>query len=224
MALKDVVERILNKVGKTKTALAKEMGISPQSLNSIFSKANPRQDTISKLAQVLGVPPAELLDGNASTDTPGKIRLVPVYESITAGPGEDEFSGKQVAALPFEEGTIHPQTFGLVVSGDSMMGPEAWIKPGDWVIFEPWNNGHFPDGEIGCICVETWPSCVCKRVRYSPSGGFLLCSDNPQYQVLTVDPELAVTIRGIFVGSWTPSKRKTKRVEAPTAPYRVKKK
>jgi len=51
-----ILKQIIERSGIRTNAFAEKMGISPQSLNSVFNSSDVKSGTIEKVASVLGVP------------------------------------------------------------------------------------------------------------------------------------------------------------------------
>lgn len=54
------LKQIIERSGIRTNAFAEKMGISPQSLNSVFNSADVKSGTIEKVAEVMGVPIATM--------------------------------------------------------------------------------------------------------------------------------------------------------------------
>lgn len=86
----ELIHRLREMKGWSQSKLAQKAGIDAKTLSSVLNGKPYREDTISRIAEALGVTPGELLDG---------------YASSTAGvevPTEPRFEVKLVLSIPFE--------------------------------------------------------------------------------------------------------------------------
>lgn len=137
-------------------------------------------------------------------------RKIPIYSSVIAGSGEHSVVTGELEdeiTLPSE---LRDGAWGLVVVGDSMNGPESWLSPGDYAIFEPINGEDPGPNEVLLLCVEGWESCAVKRFRKEPSGQVVLISDNPAYPPILISSGTGIRVLGTFAGSWRPAKRRAR--------------
>lgn len=182
-------------IGMTQEELAKAVGVSKASISRWESGdiSNMRRDRIQKLADALRVSPLALLveetdglQGIEQTETTPEesnigavfeenIRMIPVYESVSAGFGahaEDMI----VDFCPFIIASEHEaaETIAIRVSGDSM-SPK--IEDGD--IIQVHKQDTVDNGDIAVILIDGDEGVV-KRVLFGKNW-VELQSINPNY-------------------------------------------
>lgn len=196
-------------IGMTQEELAKAVGVSKASISRWESGdiSNMRRDRIQKLADALRVSPLALLveetdglQGIEQTETTPEesnigavfeenIRMIPVYESVSAGFGahaEDMI----VDFCPFIIASEHEaaETIAIRVSGDSM-SPK--IEDGD--IIRVHRQDTVDSGSIGVVLLDGEEGLV-KRIMFGDN--FIeLVSINPYYPPLRFVGEDMMRIR-----------------------------
>lgn len=157
--------------------LESKTGISKATLNRYANGGKLRMDKAERIADALGVTPADLLGwneelpSNAIPNDPSGMR--PVLGKIPAGNpmlATEEIVGYEPVSVPDPE-----QTFWLRVVGDSMIG--AGIHPGDYVLIrqQTWAE----NGQI-VACRVNGDEATLKR--YSKQGDIILLSpENSSY-------------------------------------------
>lgn len=203
--------------GMSVVEVASRVPVSPQALHAYFrGTKTPALGTVVRIAEVLGLPVAHLLDGQpdsvreeaAQTQLdralhrarreqaalqPGVIDL-PVLGHIRAGPMsqiEQRDEGVLCLPEPFADGAH----YALRIEGDSM---EPTLREGEYVAVRRQHVAE--DGDIVVARVES--ELVLKRLRRSPHG-ITLQSDNPAYAAIPI-PEDQLQIEGVVMCSWRP--------------------
>lgn len=156
-----------------------------------------RHERITKLAEVLGVSPAELM-GLDPVPVPVRIKRIPVLGTIPAGvPMEAIQDIIDWEEIPEAMCTGGKEYFGLRVKGDSM-NPD--YLDGDIVIVQ-----KSPCCESGDICVVyvNGYDATLKKVKLGDDGSITLQPRNPEYAPRTYSPDevasLPVAIAGVVV-------------------------
>ncbi len=134
MSWKDRVKKARKEKGLTLEDVAKLVGVSTSTVFKIEQGElkNVNADFAEKMANVLGIPVDEFMEGVAEkTPKPKKAsRVIPVYEHV--GCGVPAFgSDDAVDYITFEGGNDSEEYFGLIAQGDSM---EPMISSGDTLI------------------------------------------------------------------------------------------
>lgn len=159
---------------------AKLVGLSRSAVGMYESgKRRPDYETLEKLADFFNVDMDYLLGRrNVSTDIsslkniiPIEKRMVPIIGQIAAG--KPILADEHIEAyLPCEAG-VHAD-FGLIVSGDSMIGAD--IHDGDVVFIR--SQPIVDDGQIAAVRIDD--DATLKRFYKNPDGCTLV-SMNPKY-------------------------------------------
>ena len=149
--------------------VAKALGLSSGSVTKWKNGATPNDTTLKKIADYFGVPvsaltedsPSPSLRGNAIILDPSKTRMIPVYESVSAGFG----AVAQNLILEYMPIYIHSdseagETICIKVTGDSM-SPE--IENGD--IIQVHKQPSVDSGSIAVVLVDGEEALV-KKVIY----------------------------------------------------------
>lgn len=179
----EIFVKLLKEHGTTAAQVAKDTGIS-QSTLSEWKHGNyqPKADKIKKIADYFGVSVAYLMgenketDGNAIFLSNKKIRMVPLYESVSAGFGVLA-NDMIVYYIPlFISSDIETsETLCIKVQGNSMY-PK--IEDGD--IVQVQKVASVDSGKIAVVLIDDDDGLV-KRVVYGPDW-IELQSINPEYQ------------------------------------------
>ncbi len=177
---------LCNKNNTTPTAVANALGIAIGSITKWKNGAVPRDTTLKKIADYFGVPvsaltedsPAPEIKSNAIILDPAKTRMIPVYESVSAGFGVVA----QNLILEYMPIYIHSdseanETICIMVTGDSM-SPN--IENGD--IIQVHKQSSVDSGSIAVVLVDGDEALV-KKVIYG-SNFVELHSFNPEYKTL----------------------------------------
>lgn len=190
----DVLVKLCNERGTSPSAVANAIGLGNSAAVRWKKGSIPQDRTLTKLAEYFGVSvktltdteiPLTKLSGNVnnvsdmlealSQDT---LRLIPVYESISAGFGalaRDEV----VSRVPcfIRSDTEAEETLGIVVHGDSMY-PK--IEDGDTIIVH--KQTSVDSGTLAAVMVDGDEGYV-KRVEYGADWIHLI-SINPMYPIM----------------------------------------
>lgn len=180
-------------IGMTQEELAKAVGVSKASISRWESGdiSNMRRDRIQKLADALHVSPLELLDeeteglrdvddatpqpSNIASVLPGTFRMIPVFESVSAGIGT--YADDQIVDyIPFRivSESEAEETIAIRVTGDSM---HPRIEDGD--IIQVHKQDTVDNGDIAVILIDG-DEAVVKRVLFGRNW-IELQSINPSY-------------------------------------------
>ena len=160
---------------------------------------NIKRSVIQKMSDILKCTPAYLMgwDDSPEPSTPTRTVRIPVYGSVSAGPGcfaEGNIEG--FVEIP-EDMAKHGEFFGLKVRGDSM---EPDIKEGDVVIVK--KQDDLPSEGKTVVAIVNGDEGFCKRLaKYAEGLG--LVSNNPSYMPKYYSSEevrnLPVKIIGVVV-------------------------
>lgn len=151
------------------------------------TKGTPNRATISAIASYFNVPVSFFDDDTEEENTAGKpdavfdyqnVRLVPVYESVSAGFGALA-RNDVITRVPctFRTDNEATETIGIKVHGDSMY-PK--IEDGDIVIVH--KQTSIDSGTLGVVIVDGDEGYV-KRIEYGDDW-ICLHSINPMYPVM----------------------------------------
>ena len=171
----------LDKKGIDRNELCTALNLKYSTVSEWFQgNKYPRIDKIEMLANYFGVKKSDLIEkpieSNISSVLPQEnIRMIPVYESVSAGFGAyaDNYITEYIP-LYIENDEEAENTMCIKVSGNSMY-PK--IEDGDWiqVLRQDWCN----DGQIAVVLIDGEDSVV-KRVEYDQDT-ITLFSINPEY-------------------------------------------
>lgn len=135
--LGDKIKQICKEKGIQQKEIAKALNVANQTVSMwVRNNREPDIETIKKIASALGVPVSELIgeptaEPNADPCQPGCVRMIPVFESVSAGFGVGAVD-RILAYTPIyiESDTEAAETICVQVRGDSMY-PK--IEDGDMV-------------------------------------------------------------------------------------------
>jgi len=196
--------------------VAARVPVSPQALHAYFAGTKtPALATVVRIAEVLGVPVARLLEGQPESvreeaaqsqidralhrsrqqaePIPGVVDL-PVLGYIRAGP-MSEIEQQDEGTLRLPDAFADHADYALRIEGDSM---EPTLREGEYVALRRQHVADDGDIVIARIASEL----VLKRLRRSPHG-ITLQSDNPAYAAIPVS-EGDLAIEGVVMCSWRP--------------------
>lgn len=180
------MKQVMNEKGITQAELSKRTGIRASSISDYLNnRYEPKQDKIYLIAEALSVNPGWLSgrdDSSAIPKTdpftlknivPIERCMVPIIGQIAAG--KPILADEHIEAfLPCDTG-VHAD-FGLIVSGDSMIGAD--IHDGDVVFIR--SQPIVDDGQIAAVRIDD--DATLKRFYKNPDGdGCTLVSMNPKY-------------------------------------------
>lgn len=165
----------LKRYGKTQKEICKDLGFKEMTFSDwVNAKTYPRIDKIEKMANYFHVQKADLVEEKRKplkNIVPIERRMVPIIGQIAAG--KPILADEHIEAfLPCDTG-VHAD-FGLIVSGDSMIGAD--IHDGDVVFIR--SQPVVDDGQIAAVRIDD--DATLKRFYKNPDGCTLV-SMNPQY-------------------------------------------
>ena len=165
----------LKRYGKTQKEICKDLGFKEMTFSDwVNAKTYPRIDKIEKMANYFHVQKADLVEEKRKplkNIVPIERRMVPIIGQIAAG--KPILADEHIEAfLPCDTG-VHAD-FGLIVSGDSMIGAE--IHDGDVVFIR--SQPIVDDGQIAAVRIDD--DATLKRFYKNPDGCTLV-SMNPKY-------------------------------------------
>lgn len=174
---------LCNKNNTTPNAVCLALGLSPAAATKWRAGAVPRETTLLKIANHFGVTVDYLLGkenapdikSNAIILDPAKTRMIPVYESVSAGFG----TLAQDLIIEYMPLYIHSDleardTICIKVKGDSM-SPD--IEDGD--IIQVYKTAEVENGDVAVVLVDGEEALV-KKFYYGTSS-IELHSINPAY-------------------------------------------
>lgn len=165
----------LKRYGKTQKEICKDLGFKEMTFSDwVNAKTYPRIDKIEKMANYFHVQKADLVEEKRKplkNIVPIEKRMVPIIGQIAAG--KPILADEHIEAfLPCDTG-VHAD-FGLIVSGDSMIGAD--IHDGDVVFIR--SQPIVDDGQIAAVRIDD--DATLKRFYKNPDGCTLV-SMNPKY-------------------------------------------
>lgn len=182
---------LCNKNGITPNAVCLALGLSPAAATKWRSGAVPRDTTLLKIAEYFGVTVDHLLGNSESPkpDTeiksnavildPAKTRMIPVFESVSAGFGTlaQDLILEYMPIYISSESEAH-DTICIRVKGDSM-SPD--IEDGD--IIQVYKTSDVDNGNVAVVLVDGEEALV-KKVFFGMAS-VELHSINPAYPPIT---------------------------------------
>ena len=189
----------LKRYGKTQKEICKDLGFKEMTFSDwVNAKTYPRIDKIEKMANYFHVQKADLVEEKRKplkNSVPIERRMVPIIGQIAAG--KPILADEHIEAfLPCDTG-VHAD-FGLVVSGDSMIGAD--IHDGDVVFIR--SQPIVDDGQIAAVRIDD--DATLKRFYKNPDGCTLV-SMNPQYppMIFNSDNCDSIQIIGLAVAKYS---------------------
>lgn len=189
----------LKKYGKTQKEICKDLGFKEMTFSDwVNAKTYPRIDKIEKIANYFHVQKADLIEEKRKplkNIVPIERCMVPIIGQIAAG--KPILADEHIEAfLPCDTG-VHAD-FGLVVSGDSMIGAD--IHDGDVVFIR--SQPIVDDGQIAAVRIDD--DATLKRFYKNPDGCTLV-SMNPQYppMIFNSDNCDSIQIIGLAVAKYS---------------------
>ena len=195
----DMLERAKIALGvDTDRAFAMKLDLKPTTISGYKSRGGtvPLEQCI-KISEMTNVDLNWLITGKGtapdgkSTISPDDYIKIPVYDiQAAAGNGhhnELEIIIDEIWVSPewlHKEGLYPKDLFCVEVRGDSMAHPPSMIMPNDKVLINSakmWDDGVF--------LVRVGGALRLKRLQWLADGRVSLISDNPAYQVETIDPD-----------------------------------
>ena len=209
--------KLCNNIGKSPNAVAKELSLSSGSVTSWKNGRVPHHSTLLKLATYFNISvdhllsdtpaPHEIIRGNAHILDPAKTRMIPVYESVSAGFG----AVAQNLILEYMPIYIHSEseaneTICIKVTGDSM-SPE--IENGD--IIQVHKQSSVDSGSIAVVLVDDEEALV-KKVIYDDTH-IELHSFNQDYPPISFSGQNLMRLRILGLVKNTIKNPRTHRTE-----------
>lgn len=189
----------LKRYGKTQKEICKDLGFKEMTFSDwVNAKTYPRIDKIEKMANYFHVQKADLVEEKRKplkNIVPIERCMVPIIGQIAAG--KPILADEHIEAfLPCDTG-VHAD-FGLVVSGDSMIGAD--IHDGDVVFIR--SQPIVDDGQIAAVRIDD--DATLKRFYKNPDGCTLV-SMNPQYppMIFNSDNCDSIQIIGLAVAKYS---------------------
>lgn len=189
----------LKKYGKTQKEICKDLGFKEMTFSDwVNAKTYPRIDKIEKIANYFHVQKADLVEEKRKplkNIVPIERCMVPIIGQIAAG--KPILADEHIEAfLPCDTG-VHAD-FGLIVSGDSMIGAD--IHDGDVVFIR--SQHIVDDGQIAAVRIDD--DATLKRFYKNPDGCTLV-SMNPQYppMIFNSDNCDSIQIIGLAVAKYS---------------------
>lgn len=197
---------LCNKVSKSPNAIAKELSIPSGSITAWKKGSVPQARTVSKIANYFGVSVEYLLgqtdDRSPEEKTPSyeegsntifldsdKIRMIPLFESVSAGFGA--YPDEQVIDyIPLYIPNPHEarETLCITVRGDSMY-PK--IEDGD--VIQVHKQDSVDSGRIAVVLIDGMEAVV-KKVTYG-ADWIELHSINPEYKTRRFEGQSVTRVR-----------------------------
>lgn len=191
----DIFESLCKQHGTSPFAVCKEIGLAGGTA-AYWKKSGrpPKRETLEAIAEHFGVSVDYLLgraapSSNISAVYAENIRMVPVYESVSAGFGAHA-DNQVIDYCPFIISSEHEaaETIAIRVSGDSM---RPKIEDGD--IIRVHKQESVDSGSIAVVLLDGEEGLV-KKVVYGDTW-IELHSVNPYYPVRRFDGEEVLRIR-----------------------------
>ena len=189
----------LKKYGKTQKEICKDLGVKEMTFSDwVNAKTYPRIDKIEKIANYFHVQKADLVEEKRKplkNIVPIERCMVPIIGQIAAG--KPILADEHIEAfLPCDTG-VHAD-FGLIVSGDSMIGAD--IHDGDVVFIR--SQPVVDAGQIAAVRIDD--DATLKRFYKNPDGCTLV-SMNPQYppMIFNSDNCDSIQIIGLAVAKYS---------------------
>ena len=207
----DLTQRIqeaIEESGKSMSAIAREMGVSPQAVRAWKEGiSSPSMDRLDDLARATGKSSewVHLGIGDKENSQNGIISVPLLEVNASAGTGYINFSEQVVRRVDFYEDWLLQNvryTKGanldlISASGDSM---EPTINSGDILLIDHGINEVLYDSiYVAMVNGELYV----KRFQKTPNRTLLMISDNKKYQSFELKPEDEVRIIGRVVYYWT---------------------
>lgn len=217
--LRQNIEFLFERAEANPTALSDRIGVSQPTLHRLLRGKNPRPsaETLRRVADYFGVTVNDLLEKDLTTgqSIPSsvnvhegpKIRgLVPCLTSVQAGEWR-EISGSFQAEdakvwlpCPVKHG---PQTFCLVVDGESMRNPggRPSYEPGDIIFVDP--DVGVTSGDRVVVQLDSQVAATFKQY-VEEDGRKMLKALNPEWTPRYLEINGNATICGVVIGKWVP--------------------
>ena len=198
MKFKDKFYQILNQKSSERgwqSAFAEQAGIRQNSLSRIISgkTKDPTLENVGSIVDALGV--GAFMDATTNENSGSGLQPVPLMGETGTGTPQELFKGSSEHIIKVLPQYYRTDMIALTVRGDSM-GPT--IKDGAIVGIAPLSE-EVTEGGIYLVSIPYFGRVV-KRLKLSEDGDLLLCSDNPRYKPVRVNPaEQEKTVLGQVV-------------------------
>ena len=191
MNIGKIIEERRKELNLTLEEIGNAVGVSKSTVKKWESGyiSNMKRDKISLLAKVLQISPTKLIDdddpieSNATILPQSDIRMIPLYESVSAGFG----AAARDCVIDYIPTVIHnpyeaAETIAIRVSGDSMY-PK--IEDGDTIVVH--KQSSVDSGQIAVVLIDG-EDAVVKKVKYG-SNWVDLISINPEFKTRHFEDE-----------------------------------
>ncbi len=191
------LQRYIEASGKSRSAICEDLGIAYSTFSEWANgRKYPRIDAIERLAQYFGIKKSDLIEedptqlvSNIAEVYEDHIRMIPVFESVSAGFGAlAENYVVEYMPLRIVSDYEAAETICIRVQGDSMF-PK--IENGD--IIQVHKQDSVDSGEVAVVLLDGDEGLV-KKIVYS-TNWIELHSINPMYPVLRFDREDTLRLR-----------------------------
>lgn len=178
------LQRLMNLHKIDRNKLCADLGFKYSTVSEWLSANKyPRIDKIELMANYFNVQKSDLIEEHSNpqpnaTILDTKIRMIPLYESVSAGFGVcAQDTVIDYIPLPIDSDFEAAETICIKVSGDSMY-PK--IEDGDIIVVR--KQESIDSGRVGVFLINE-EDAVVKKVKYEEGEDWLiLISFNPEYQ------------------------------------------
>lgn len=178
----------------TRSKFLSDLHMGKNQISYWATKGDPNPSTVTMIANYFGVPESffydqEEMDRGEIVILDSSVRMIPVYESVSAGFGSlarNEIVDRVPCVIPSESEVA--ETIGIRVHGDSMY-PK--IEDGDIVIVH--KQERIDSGSLGVVIIDGDEGYV-KRVEYGDDW-ICLHSINPMYPVMKFKNEEVLRVQ-----------------------------
>ena len=189
MSIGDKIKKIRDEHHLTQEEFGKIVGVTDKAV-STWEKGTktPRMGVIQKISEYYNIPKSAILDddpieSNATILPQADIRMIPLYESVSAGFG----AAARDCVIDYIPTVIHnpyeaAETIAIRVSGDSMY-PK--IEDGDTIVVH--KQSSVDSGQIAVVLIDG-EDAVVKKVKYGADWVDLV-SINPEYKTRHFEDE-----------------------------------
>ena len=188
MSIGKNIKKIREEHNLTQEELGKIVGVTDKAVSTWENETkNPRMGTIQKLSDYFGIPKSSIIEDsvepNANLLPQTDIRMIPLYESVSAGFGAAAYD----CVIDYIPTIMHSsyeaaETIAIIVSGDSMY-PK--IEDGDKIVVH--KQSSVDSGQIAVVLIDG-EDAVVKKVKYGKDWVDLI-SINPEYKTRHFEKE-----------------------------------
>lgn len=173
---KEIMAKNINKYMKinnmSRKDLSKKLNVGYTTVTDwVNAVTYPRIDKIEMMSNLWGIEKSDLVENNSNINESNILHTnhIPVVSKISAGePIHAEENIESYIAIP----NAKENTFGLIVSGDSM---DKEFNDGDIVIVE--KDAVVENGQIGVVHINGYNATV-KRIKYNDDDIILIPESN----------------------------------------------